>query len=49
MHMAHKRPAVDMPDELESDVDKYAEENGLRKPRAYAELLKAGLEAEDQR
>lgn len=44
--LAMLRPQIDVDDETMERINEYAEENGLRKPRAYATLLKAGLDAE---
>jgi len=38
------RPRVDASDELENRVHEYARENGIRPPRAWAELTAAGLD-----
>lgn len=35
---------IDENDELHKQVKEYADENGLKHPRAYAELIAAGLE-----
>jgi len=40
------RPRIDLPDSVKAEVDQYADENGLRMPRAYADLIKSGLKAE---
>ena len=40
------RPRID-DDGLKHLVEQYADENGLRMPRAWADLVKAGLTAEN--
>lgn len=40
------RPNIDVTDEEAEKVEDYAESNGLRRSRAWAEIVRAGLEAE---
>ncbi|WP_227379445.1 hypothetical protein [Haladaptatus halobius] len=45
--MVLPRPRIDLSDEEQQRVREYADEHGLRMPRAYADLVRAGLEAEN--
>ena len=42
------RPRIDLDDEDEERVEKYARKHGLRKPRAYGELIQKGLDCADE-
>lgn len=37
------RPRIDIDPDTKEEVEQYAEDNGLRMPRAYAELIEEGL------
>lgn len=41
------RPRIDIDDETHQRVEEYAHQKGLRMPRAYAELIVKGLDAEE--
>lgn len=41
------RPRIDIDEKTEKRVKDYAEREGLRKPRAFAELIERGLDAEE--
>lgn len=41
------RPVIDMDQDLRTEVRQYAQTNGLTTSRAYAELIKTGLNATD--
>lgn len=43
-----KRPRIDLPDDLEQQVQNYANEHGVKMPRAYRELIENGLEKVEQ-
>ncbi len=45
--MVLPRPRIDLSDEEQQHVKEYAERHGLRMPRAYADLVRAGLDAEN--
>ena len=40
------RPNMDVDQDTVEAVDRYAETHGLRRSRAWADLVRAGLEAE---
>lgn len=46
--MALPRPRINLTDEEQKRVKAYAEAEGLRMPRAYADLIRAGLAAESE-
>lgn len=39
------RLEVDLPDDVRERANEYAREEGIRMPRAYAELIEKGLDA----
>jgi hypothetical protein len=47
MYMA-KRIEADITDDLRESVRQYAEFHGVRMPRAYAELIKKGVDCSDE-
>lgn len=38
------RPIIDLTDEIVEKVKKYADDHGLKMPRAYRELIQTGLQ-----
>ena len=38
------RPIVDLTDKIVEKVQQYADDNGLKMPRAYRELIQTGLQ-----
>jgi hypothetical protein len=42
-HTDMVRPKIDLEPEIIEKVEQYAVDNGLRMPRAWAELVRAGL------
>lgn len=44
---AMPRPRIDLEEGDIDRVEQYAADNGLRMPRAYAELIRKGLSADD--
>jgi len=43
-HTVMLRPQIDLTTSERKRVEEYAEENGLRNPRAYADLIRKGLD-----